>query len=122
MAVSETSSTPQLVPAIATDPLLSRAQSSSAAPIAPVPSSAPASRETADSADKPKPQPQVSTQGIGFTLRYSQDTHRLILEARDPASGFVIYEQPPQYVLKQFQASLDATGSSPRGGNLDNAV
>jgi hypothetical protein len=59
---------------------------------------------------------------IGFTLRYDNDLQRLILEARDPVSGYVIVQIPPKYVLKQFSASDRAHLEAARGTGVDHAI
>jgi len=69
--------------------------------------------------DTPKaPQPSAP---IGFSLHYDQDLKRMILEARDPISGFVIYQMPPKYVLRQFSAASSA-GAPTRGARVNSAV
>ena len=58
---------------------------------------------------------------IGFALSYDAATQRLVLEAREPGSGFLISQVPPGYVVKQFTASIG--GIAPlRGAALDSAV
>jgi hypothetical protein len=63
----------------------------------------------------PTPQP------IGFALHYDADMQRLILEVREPVTGYVIYQMPPKYVVRQFSASSTAAASS-RGARVDSAV
>ena len=36
------------------------------------------------------------------------DTQRLILEARDPSSGIVIYQIPPKSAIRQLSSSASA--------------
>lgn len=102
---------------------------SSALPIASTPTSARLGREAAVQPDQapasaaaaatPAPPPQPAP--IGFTLSYDQATQRLVLEAREPGSGFVIAQLPPGYVVKQFSGSVG--GVAPlRGAKVDNAV
>ncbi len=57
---------------------------------------------------------------IGFALHYDQDLRRMILEARDPISGFVIYQIPPKYAAKQFATAGSAEPH--RGAQVDSAV
>ena len=59
---------------------------------------------------------------IGFTLHYDDDLHRLILESRDPITGFVIYQMPPKYVVKQFTATVTPSLPENRGASVDEAV
>jgi hypothetical protein len=63
----------------------------------------------------PVPQP------IGLTLSYDDATHRLVLEAREPGSGFVIARIPPSYVVKQFSASVGGIAPA-RGATVDSAA
>jgi len=59
--------------------------------------------------------------GIGFSTSYDPSTGRIILEAREPRSGFIIYQMPPKYVIKQFAASIGAIEPA-RGGRIDGAA
>jgi len=59
---------------------------------------------------------------IGFTLHYDNDLQRLILEARDPVSGYVIVQIPPKYVLKQFSATDRAHLEAARGTGVNDAI
>jgi hypothetical protein len=59
---------------------------------------------------------------IGFTYSYDQSIHRMVIEARDPVSGFVVFQSPPNYVMKQFSATTGATSAPMRGSSIDNAV
>ena len=72
----------------------------------------------ASAASTPKAPPPASP--VGFTLHFDPDTQRFVLEARDPNSGVVLYQIPPQYAVKQLSASASAT--PPRGGTVDSAV
>jgi hypothetical protein len=76
----------------------------------------PFSAETATSTPSPRSAP------FGFTYTYDQSLHRMELEARDPVSGFIVYQMPPKYVIKQFSASVDAAIAPARGASVDNAV
>ena len=97
-------------PATVTGPTREAANAAAAAP------SAQGSGETStQSAAAPANAP-----GIGFTLTFDTDTQRLILEARDPVTGFVIYQMPPKYVLKQLAAA--ASAASTRGAKVDSAI
>jgi hypothetical protein len=58
---------------------------------------------------------------IGFSLSYDAATQRLVLEALEPGSGFVISQVPPGYVVKQF--SVTVSGIVPaRGATVDSAA
>ena len=46
----------------------------------------------------------------------------MILEARDPVTGFVIFQMPTKYVTKQFSAGAGALVERARGGKVDSAV
>lgn len=108
MAVTDPSSA---VP-VATTPIGGRPARDAAAP----PDQAPAS-----AAATPAPAPPQQLTPIGFTLSYDQTTQRLVLEAREPGSGFVIAQIPPGYVVKQFSASIGGI-APPRGATVDSAV
>jgi hypothetical protein len=58
---------------------------------------------------------------FGLVLHYDQDMQRLILEARDPASGFVIFQIPQKSVAEQL-ATVRASGERVRGRGVDKAV
>lgn len=75
-------------------------------PAAPAPAPAPAA---------PPPPP------IGLTLSFDDATHRLVLEAVEPGSGFVISRIPPGYVVKQFTASIGGIAPA-RGAKVNSAV
>ena len=83
-----------------------------------VPSAAPLS---ASSAAAPSVPPAAAAGAVGFTLTFDPETQRMILEARDLATGFVIDQMPPKYVVKQFSAPAGVRATSPRGSRIDNA-
>jgi hypothetical protein len=87
------------------------------------PGSAPAGEETR--APAPVQDEAVSsapsTTAIGFSLSYDPTTGRMFLEAREPVSGFIIYQMPPKYVIKQFNATLNAIEPA-RGAQVDGAA
>ena len=58
---------------------------------------------------------------FGLVLHYDQDMRRLILEARDPASGLVIFQIPQKYVTEQF-ARLPVNTGGARGTGVDRVV
>jgi hypothetical protein len=74
--------------------------------------------------DVPKPSASapISLAGaIGFSLQYDPETRRMFLEAREPVSGFVIFQMPPKYVIKQFSASIGRIEPA-RGAKVDSAA
>jgi hypothetical protein len=73
-------------------------------------------------ATKAEAAPAAPASPIGFTLHYDSDLQRLILEARDPVSGYVIVQIPPKYVLKQFSATDRAHLGAPRGTGVNDAI
>jgi hypothetical protein len=71
----------------------------------------PAVPPAAETSSAPKP----STPPFGLTEHFDDDMQRMILEARDPASGYVIFQMPAKYVIKQHSAgasSVTARGTS----------
>ncbi len=72
--------------------------------------------------DEAKAEPTPAPSPIGFTLHYDGDLQRLILEAREPVSGYVIVQIPPKYVVKQFSATVRARVEPTRGQGVDDAV
>jgi hypothetical protein len=108
VAVTDTSS---VVP-VASAPASGRPARDAAAP----PDQAPASAATPAAPAQP---PQLTP--IGFTLSYDEATQRLVLEAREPGSGFVIAQIPPGYVVKQFSASIGGIAPA-RGAKVDSAA
>ena len=80
----------------------------------------PASAAAAPAENAPKleaPAPPA----FGLVLHYDRDMQRLILEARDPVSGFVILQVPQKYMMEQF-ATLGASVERMRGKGVDSAV
>jgi hypothetical protein len=115
VSVTSTSSTLPLAPAAQTG--------RPATETATKPGSAPAGEETrvpAPAQDEPVPSAPSST-AIGFSLSYDPTTGRMFLEAREPVSGFIIYQMPPKYVIKQFNATLNAIEPA-RGAQVDGAA
>lgn len=102
MAVTETSPTPPIVAKPAPE------AAPRAPAVAPVSTAAaPAPAAPPDTAAKPAASP------LGFSLHLDSDTHRMFLEVRDPITGYVIYQMPPKYVIKQLSASAHL--AVPRG-------
>jgi hypothetical protein len=105
--------------------------SSTTVPTVPVPASGRPAREavavpTADptrasAPEVPKPQASSTSSPIGFALHYDAETQRLILEVREPVTGYVICQMPPKYVIKQFSTSASAAAPL-RGVQVNSAV
>jgi hypothetical protein len=70
---------------------------------------------------KNAPKLEAAAPAFGLVLHYDQHMQRLILEARNPASGFVIFQIPQKYVTEQ-SATLPAGGERVRGTGVDTAV
>ena len=111
MAVTDT---PLAVP-IPSTPAASGRQPHNAAAL---PNQTPATAAAPTPAAAPVAAPQAA---IGFTLSYDQATRRLVLEAREPGSGFVIAQVPPGYVVKRFSATIGGIAPA-RGAMVDSAV
>jgi hypothetical protein len=77
---------------------------------------------TLASTDGAKAEPAPTLSPIGFTLHFDGDSQRLILEAREPASGYLIVQIPPKYVVKQFSATVRSNLEPSRGKGLNDAV
>jgi hypothetical protein len=105
MAVIETSS---IAPVVRTPSTERQAPQPTPSPAAPA--GAPAAAAAATPAAPP-------ASAVGFTLTFDPDTQRMILEARDAATGFVIDQMPPRYVVKQFSTQAAAS----RGTSVDDA-
>jgi hypothetical protein len=93
----------------------------------------PAPRPTAEASPAREPVTLASTDSaktdlapapspIGFTVHFDGDSQRLILEAREPVSGYVIVQIPPKYVVKQFSATVRSNLEPSRGKGLNDAV
>ena len=80
----------------------------------------PASAAAAPAENAPKLE-ALTPPAFGLALYYDPDMQRLILEARDPLSGFVILQVPQKYVMEQF-ATLGASVERMRGKGVDSAV
>ena len=82
----------------------------------------PASDAVVARAEVTKAEPTPTPSPIGFTLHFDGDSQRLILEAREPASGYLIVQIPPKYVVKQFSATVRAQVEPRRGQGINDAV
>lgn len=85
---------------------------------APLPPSQGSDQQASQSTAAAKAPPTAPA--VGFTLAFDPDTQRLILEARDPNSGIVIYQIPPKSAIKQLSTS--ASAAPQRGATVDSAV
>lgn len=65
--------------------------------------------------------PAAASGAIGFTLTFDPATERMILEAREAATGFVIDQMPPKYIVKQFSAQTSVNVAPGRGARLNKA-
>jgi hypothetical protein len=81
--------------------------------VAPVPEVA--SGHVADVLKVSAPSPSGA---LGFMLHFDADMQRLILEVREPTDGFVIFQMPAKYVIKQFNGGAVAS----RGARVNSAV
>ncbi len=66
--------------------------------------------------------PVAESSSFALTSRFDFDLHQIVIEARDPASGFVIFQAPPKYVVKQFGGSGEVASLARRGRRLNEAV
>lgn len=120
--MTELSSFPQIVPrepAVATPPSKQPAPAPTPTPVPPPPQQSPLPQQTTASG-------AASQTGIGggipYQLQYDAETRRFILEARDPKTGAVIVEMPPQSALQQIQATAAVTDNSPLGTSVDKSA
>ncbi len=72
--------------------------------------------------DRAKTEPAPAPSPIGLTVHFDGDSQRLILEAREPVSGYLIVQIPPKYVVKQFSATVRTNLEPTRGRDVDAAV
>ena len=121
MSVTSTPSTPPLAPVRQSGRQTAPASTTQAGSPAGEDQRAPtATVQTAAAQEAPTPSPPTPA-AIGFSLTYDPGSDRMILEAREPGSGFVINQMPPKYVIKQFNASV--SGIEPaRGAQVDGAA
>ena len=101
------------------------------APIAPSTPPAPASRDAAPRAPLPAPAvapPSVASadgavqaavdapSAFPLSLQFDAETHRLMIESRDPVSGFIVFQVPPKTAIR---AIANSNVSAPRGERVD---
>jgi hypothetical protein len=120
MAVIGTASSVPSASTVRTDPQAVRIPTASESP-APASTASPPSAAPSAGATKLQPTPSDSSV-FRLSVHYDASAHRIILEARDPVSGVVVYQQPPQSAFKQLLASVSPLALSPRGGTVDAAV
>ena len=51
-----------------------------------------------------------------LSLQFDPETHRLMIESRDPVSGFVVFQVPPKTAIR---AIAGASGGAARGERVD---
>jgi len=51
-----------------------------------------------------------------LSLQFDPETHRLMIESRDPVSGFVVFQVPPKTAIR---AIAGASGAAARGERVD---
>ena len=111
MAVTNTPSTAPIAPTPASGrPVSDAATATSAARTTPAPAPVAA----------PPPPPPVPAP-IGFSLSYDAAAGSLVLQAREPGSGFLIAQIPPSYAVRLFSASIGPIAPA-RGGKVNSAV
>ena len=64
------------------------------------------------------PQKPQSTPVFGLSLQFDPDTHRVIIEARNPLSGTVVFQVPSKSAL---QALTDGEKTAPQRGRSVNS-
>lgn len=67
-----------------------------------------------------KPVVQTNTApALGFQLQIDPETQRLILEAREPVTGFVVFQSPPKTA---FGSVVGSNSSTQRGKSVDRDI
>jgi len=56
---------------------------------------------------------------LGFQLQIDPETQRLILESRDPVTGFILFQSPPKTA---FSATSSSSAGTTRGKSLDRDI
>jgi hypothetical protein len=121
VAVTGTTSASPAASATGTDHQTSRGAASSEQTQASDAASRPSKADTApDISEAPKQKAVPAPFSLSY--HFDEQTQRMILEARDPASGFVVFQMPPKYIIKQFTTSAGGTAAATRGAKLDNAI
>jgi hypothetical protein len=78
------------------------------APTSPADATPPAASDAAAAAHAPTEFP--------FSLQFDPDTHRLMIESRDPFTGFIVFQVPPKTAIRAIEASSAAAA---RGERVD---
>jgi len=92
------------------------------APTAPPASAPPAARRAVvpqSASSEQGTAEQQNTPPLGFQLQIDPETQRVIIEAREPVTGFVVFQSPPKTA---FSSAGDATPSNARGKSIDRAI
>lgn len=115
MSVNDTSSATSIAPAPQTGhqapEVIRQPAQAAASPVASAPKQAP------EASSSPVPVPAA----IGFSLHFDPDTGRMLLEAREPGSGQVIYQMPSKYAIEHASANFSAAAPT-RGAKVDGAA
>jgi len=83
---------------------------------APSVNSPPPDAPAATGASAPSGAPASGSAPYGFQLQIDPETQRLIIEVRDPVTGFVIFQAPPKTA---FSAVSGSTSGNSRGQSVD---
>jgi hypothetical protein len=113
-----------MTPTSSISPIVPTTVAERQAPVAPAPTSDETAAAIAPVAVAPTAVQAVSPAAsatIGFSLRFDPDTERMILEARDAVTGFIIDQLPLKYAVKQFSARVSGSAISARGARIDDA-
>jgi hypothetical protein len=81
----------------------------------PVPISPPSS--DADAANSEIPAKPQAAPVFALSVQFDADTHRLIIEARNPLSGAVVFQVPSKSALQALTEPVKSAGS--RGGSVN---
>ena len=57
-----------------------------------------------------------------FSLQFDPDTQHLILEARDPVTGAILFQVPSRYVIEQLQSQSSSAPARSRGASVDRSA
>jgi hypothetical protein len=68
------------------------------------------------------PAPPPGPGNAPYQLSYDAETQRYILESRDPVTGAIIFQLPPQTALGQIEASRSASAPTRLGRRVDQSA
>jgi hypothetical protein len=68
--------------------------------------------------EKPAAQPNPAP-ALGFQLQIDPETQRIILEAREPITGFIVFQSPPKTA---FGSVVSSNSSTQRGKSVDRDI